>query len=249
MREGFILKYPTEQKKEGPFRDAEGNLRENQLDNVMLLARKEEGKEMYRDHLARIDEGRIHLVTAVEGFRRDAVGTADSSASAVEVTMQKETRSYVPPSIDEASTLSNLSDTLSRAIVLLEGDVQISKDLRLEIERNKAKFELGVLHNNLSMVMEAGGNLKKLLQNAAYHFDRFNAKNGEEYSEANVAFDRDSLNVSSATASAIVHKAVLFDISVDEALRKVDAMGEEAEAKQGRKIELMPDHSSHRKAA
>ena len=68
MREGFILKYPTEQKKEGPFRDAEGNLRENQLDNVMLLARKEEGKEMYRDHLARIDEGRIHLVTAVEAL-------------------------------------------------------------------------------------------------------------------------------------------------------------------------------------
>ena len=227
MREQPDFIFRTEAPKESLSPDGPAAVRDG-LEDVSLLARKEEGQALLKGQLENIGAGLKQFLPTIEGFRRDAVTMVEHSDSPLKIRLESVRRSYVPPAISEEQSLSALSQTLKRAVTVLEGDVHVPSEIRSAIARSSALLELGILHKNLSMVGSAAKNLHDLIQTAVRSFDQFNAKNGEEYAAANVAFDRDSANISSEEARAIVERAVRLDIDVVTATEQVRAMDERA---------------------
>lgn len=191
------------------------------MNTRVIHERRELGNTLLHDHLEQIDRVTKQFLGALEGFRRD-VAVAKNSESVVKVGIEKTLRSFVPPALSHETQLANLREALVRATGAFEGTIRIPEVIPLASERATARMELLLIHENLGAVARTAQHLHDILLDAARMLYAFNAENGEEYMEANISFDEDSLNAASSTARAIVEHAVRLDIDV---MALVDRIG------------------------
>ena len=210
--------YPVREKGTTHSTDSES------LDSLPLEARKGEGEAMLKDHLEKIDTVRKMFLDALDGFQDDNMRISKESDSLVSIDLESMNSAFVPVALSEEESLASLAQTLVRCTAMLEGEIIGPKKIPEAIELlAQLRSDLKAIHVNLGRVGATAKRLHDILQNAARNFDLFNAKNREEYAEANVSFDRDSLNLGSSVSRSIAERAVRLDIDVVGELSRLPA--------------------------
>lgn len=182
--------------------------------------RKNVGDTLLHDHLEQIDRVAKSFLGTLEGFRRD-LSIAKNSDSVVKINIEKTLRTFVPPVLSPDTQLKNLTETLVRAIGAFDGSIHIPEEIPVAGERATAQTELQLIHENLMAVARSSQHLHDVLLDAAKMWFAFNGENGEEYADANIVFDQDSLNAAASTARAIVEHAVRLDIEVNSLIERI----------------------------
>lgn len=176
-----------------------------------------EGNELLADHLKKI-EGEAELFTAaLAGFRRDLALSLEACPKHLAAVFTGDMDLVAVPPLHAGSGFSDLEKMLGFAEDALDGEIAI-KNPRLgpdSSEKESLLDEIEITHKNLAEVSDTAQRLYLAIQAAGYAFDVFNTKNIEaEYTEANILFDRDALNVAAATARALGERAVRLDIDL-----------------------------------
>ena len=189
-------------------------------------ARIEEGAELLRDHLKKV-EGQAELfLAALTGFRRDLSLSLTACLKHLAAVFTGTTDLLVVPPLHAGSGFSDLDKMLGFAEDAIDGDIAV-KNPRSgpdDSEKEALLEEIELTHKNLTEVSDTAHRLYQSIQAAGYEFDVFNTKNLEaEYTEANILFDRDALNVSMATARALGERAVRLDIDLMESKSRLES--------------------------
>lgn len=179
--------------------------------------RIEEGAALLQDHLKKI-EGQAELfVAALSGFRRDLAQSLEACPKYLLAVFTGDMELVAVPPLHAGSGFSDLDKMLGFAEDAIDGEIAV-KNPRLgpdESAKESLLDELEITHKNLTDVSDTAHRLYQSIQAAGFEFDVFNTKNIEaEYTEANILFDRDALNVSAATARALGERAIRMDIDL-----------------------------------
>ncbi len=188
--------------------------------HVSVVEHAEEGAEVFRDYMERVNGGLRVLLATLDGFRRDAVQLKDAE-SLVSLRMEQMLRPFVTPSITPDMHIEALVQALTRVSALLEGEIVLARMVSDPGERQRVVSDLRAIHSNLGDVSHGAQQLHDHILEAERRFDAWNAENGEEYQLANIHFDRDALNLASALARATGERAIRLDIDVVTLLNTV----------------------------
>lgn len=180
-------------------------------------SRIEEGKTILGDHLKKV-EGQAELfAAALAGFRRDLGLSLDACPKHLAAVFTGDMDLVAVPPLHAGTGFADLEKMLGFAEDALDGEIAV-KNPRLgpdSSDKDTLLDEIEITHKNLTDVSDTAQRLYLAIQAAGYEFDVFNTKNIEaEYTEANILFDRDSLNVAAATARALGERAVRLDIDL-----------------------------------
>ena len=180
-------------------------------------ARIEEGAELLKEHLKKV-EGQAQLFcAALAGFRRDLAQSMEACPKYLMAAFTGTMDLVAVPPLHSGTGFSDLDKMLGFAEDAIDGEIAV-KNPRLgpdSSDKEALLDELEMTHKNLVDVGDTAHRLYQTIQAAGFEFDVFNTKNIEaEYTEANILFDRDALNVSAATARALGERAVRMDIDL-----------------------------------
>ncbi len=177
-----------------------------------------EGRELLQDHLAKIKETAEAFLGALKGFRRDLTLSSQATGKILHGEFNETAGILVVPSVVDGNSFADLSEMLHLTTHAFFGKILMEKGNSAALQE-----EIGLTHKNLTDVSETANRLYEALKTASYEFDVFNTKNIEaEFPEANIAFDRDGLNLSIETARALGEYAVRLDIDLMEYAKKFE---------------------------
>lgn len=188
--------------------------------------RTEEGKALLSDHLKKIEGHAELFAAALAGFRRDLALSLDACPKHLVAAFTGDMDLVAMPPLHAGSGFADLEKALGFAEDALDGAIAI-KNPRLgsdASDKDALLDEIEITHKNLTDVADTAQRLYLAIQAAGYEFDVFNTKNIEaEYTEANILFDRDSLNVAAATARALGERAIRLDIDLVESRERLES--------------------------
>ena len=175
-----------------------------------------EGKGILRDHLKKIEEAAGLFLSALKGFRRDLAISMQAHPKYIKAQFLTDASELGVPPLRLGGDFALLSRTLGLAEQTADGTLKISFPWAAnQAEYKKIAEEMDLIHQNLMRVSDTAHQLSTLIQGACLEYDMFNGKNVDVgYTEANILFDRDALNVAMTTARAISERAVRFDIDL-----------------------------------
>jgi hypothetical protein len=196
--------------------------------------RKEAGDELLKDHLKKV-EGQAELfLAALSGFRRDLGQSLTACEGHLAAVFTGAIDMLVVPPLHAGTGFADLGTMLGFAEDALDGDIAVKNPRKGKDDSEKESLleELELAHKNLTDVSDTAHRLYQSIQAAGYEFDVFNTKNIEaQYTEANILFDRDALNVSMATARALGERAVRLDIDLMESKQRLESGEKQAKKK------------------
>ena len=188
--------------------------------------RIEEGAELLKEHLKKV-EGQAELfLGALSGFRRDLGQSLVVCEKHLTAVFTGTVDLVAVPPLHDGNGFSDLGKMLSFAEDAIDGEIAVKNPRRGPDESDKETLldELELTHKNLTDVSDTAHRLYQSIQAAGYEFDVFNTKNLEaEYTEANILFDRDALNVAMATARALGERAVRMDIDLMDSKERLES--------------------------
>lgn len=188
-------------------------------------ARAREGTILLLDHLEKISESAKVFIAAVKGFRRDLPLSTKACPKYFHADFPESANIIgVPPMIDGMS-FAGLREMLSLAESAIDGSIRIKNPPAGPDTADKECLleEMALTHSNLMDISDTAYGLYQTLQTACFEFDVFNTKNIEvEEPEANIVFERDSLNVSRALSRALSERAIRLDIDLMQKRREVE---------------------------
>jgi hypothetical protein len=182
--------------------------------------RKESGENIYSEYLNEIDLALKNLLSAIEGFRRDA-DLAKKSNSPIKVEIDTK-RIFIPPTKNDKGFFTGAAETLVRMTKAFDGKIDLTNGWEKDEDvRHKAWTELRLIHENLVFVGAAGRILYGTLNGASRAFHEFNGNNDEAHIKANIFFEEDDMNVCIATTHAIIEHSIRLDINTMTDIEKV----------------------------
>lgn len=184
-----------------------------------------EGNDLFRDQITKITQTAEAVVPAVKGFRRDLGLALQASPDHIRADFPPLTAGLIVPVLEEGRSFSDLYEMLRLVEEGLDGAIRLRNPASGPDQKEKEIVldEVGIIHQNLMDISETSRRLYESLKTAQFEFDVFNTKNIEaKYPEANILFDRDSLNLSMATARALGERAVRMDIDLMDSRKRLE---------------------------
>lgn len=178
--------------------------------------RKAEGFEIMEIELDKVARGTELLLGAVKGFRRDLILTLESHPKYLSATFSGFIQGIAVPPMQDGNSFGPLREMITLLEGTIEGEILVKKTTGFLLDdRQKLMADLSGTHENLLAISDMGKALFEIIKNACKEFDMFNGNNmGSKTREADIMFDRDSLNISMETARAIAERAVRIDIDL-----------------------------------
>jgi len=179
----------------------------------------QESSALLAEHLAKVEASAELFLAALKGFRRDLTLSGKNDSRFIKTDFTGTITTMQVPHLTGGRSFADLENMLGLAKDALYGTVALKKPHENAEQKEQGKLleEIEITHKNLLDVSETAYRLYECIQSAGFEFDVFNTKNIEVgFTEANIAFDRDALNLSMVTARALSECAVRIDIDLME---------------------------------
>lgn len=184
-----------------------------------------DGQAVLKEQLESIEATAEEFLSALKGFRRDLPLSVQSCGDYFDADFSESADGMAVPKLLTGMSFADLSGMLSLAESAIDGSIKIKNPpLGPDQEaREKILHEIGITHTNLMDVSDRAYELYQCLQSACFEFDVFNTKNIEVgFTEANILFERDSLNAARALARALSERAIRLDIDLMESKKRLE---------------------------
>ncbi len=189
-----------------------------------VLIRKKEGEVLLAEQLVKVATSAETFLNALKGFRRDLPLSIQASKY-FSADFSEPAHILVVPKLFSGMSFADLRQMLTLCEGAIDGAITIKNPPMGPIANDKEKLleEIMITHKNLLDTADAAYQLYQTLQSACFEFDVFNTKNIEVGEiDANILFERDSLNVGRALSRALSERAIRLDIDLMQARKEVE---------------------------
>ena len=190
-----------------------------------IAQRTAQGQELLKEHLVKIEANAKLFLSALKGLRRDLPVSMHACSKYFLAEFPEPVSTIGVPPLSSGASFADLREMLSFTESAIDGTIAIKNppDGPDQGDREKIFKEIGITHANLMDVSEAAYELYQCIQTACFEFDVFNTKNIEVgCPEANILFERDSLNVAMALSRALSERAIRLDIDLMESRKRLE---------------------------
>lgn len=184
-----------------------------------------EGNGILEMELDKVSRGAELVLGAIKGFRRDLALTSSSHEKYIRSDFEGFVAELAVPPMESGESFADLEKFMKFAEEAVDGKIEVYDPMGfLHEERKKMIADLEGTHENLMALSDMSRNYFEIIRNASKEFDTFNGNNtGLKTEDADIKFNRDSLNMSMETARAISERAVRMDIDLTAKINELKA--------------------------